>query len=114
LEEVMPVPEEFQLGADSYLFMYAPFLGQVVPIRETLGQYCVHGDNHGSGFIDYDRLLYQFGWYELNNKMMKAAADKYGFILAPPTADWKQIKINMMRYKLGISLAIDLQPVPFP
>ncbi len=113
LERVMPVPEEFQLGADSYLVVHAPFLGQVVPIREILGQYCVHGDNHGAGFIDYNRLLYQFGWYELNNKMMKAAADKYGFILAPPTADWKQIKINMMRYKLGIPLAIDLRPGAF-
>lgn len=109
LEAVMPVPEEFWLGADSYLVTKAPFLGQVIAIEECLGQYRVHGDNYWSGYIQLDRLMNHLEIYQKSNELLVSTAQSYGFTMAPPTEDWKQMKVIMMRYKLGMPIPAEFQ-----
>jgi hypothetical protein len=46
LRAVMPIPEEpWRLCADHYLAVLTPFEGEVLSIRDVLGQYRVHGRN---------------------------------------------------------------------
>lgn len=115
LATMMPVPEEeYRLCADSYLLAQAPFLGRVIIINEPLGQYRVHGDNYWSGRMHFALLLRHLRWHEQYNEMLKAIAGRYGFDLVPPTESWKQMRIAMMRYKLGLPLPVELWQHPFP
>ncbi len=110
LEAMMPVPEEeYRICADSYLLLHAPFLGQVVPIKESLGQYRIHGNNYWAGQMYFDRLMIHLSWYERNNQLLMNLADKYGLKMVPPTKNWNQMKFMMMRYKLGMPLAMQFR-----
>ena len=46
LEQIFPIPESaFRYGADDYLFVLAPLLGEIKSIQQPLGYYRVHGEN---------------------------------------------------------------------
>ena len=48
LERLLPLPEsEWRQAADTSLEIIAPFLGDVVSLRKTLGCYRIHESNHG-------------------------------------------------------------------
>ncbi len=48
LERLLPLPEsQWRQAADTSLEIIAPFLGDVVSIRKTLGCYRIHEANHG-------------------------------------------------------------------
>src|SRR5208337_4373455 len=48
LDRLLPLPEsQWRQAADTSLEIIAPFLGEVVSIRKTLGCYRIHESNHG-------------------------------------------------------------------
>jgi glycosyltransferase involved in cell wall biosynthesis len=48
LQRLLPIPEaQWRQAADTSLEIIAPFLGEVVSIRKTLGCYRIHEANHG-------------------------------------------------------------------
>ncbi len=48
LERLLPLPEsQWRQAADTSLEIIAPFLGDIVSIRKTLGCYRIHESNHG-------------------------------------------------------------------
>ena len=48
LDRLLPLPEsKWRQAADTSLEIIAPFLGDVVSIRKTLGCYRIHESNHG-------------------------------------------------------------------
>jgi glycosyltransferase involved in cell wall biosynthesis len=55
LDRLMPLPESnWRQAADTSLEIIAPFLGDVVSIRKTLGCYRIHESNHGMLGDDLD------------------------------------------------------------
>lgn len=48
LASIMPVPDDFVISADSYLFARCPFLGRYAEIYRSLSCYRVHGKNNYS------------------------------------------------------------------
>ena len=45
LQQLFPIPNQYQLTADDYLKISVPFYGQVVQIAEPLGAYRIHHSN---------------------------------------------------------------------
>ena len=47
LLQLLPMPEkEWRIGADTYLSLLSPFLGEVISLHKALGLYRVHGSNY--------------------------------------------------------------------
>ncbi|MDP8928307.1 MAG: hypothetical protein M3O70_06950, partial [Actinomycetota bacterium] len=64
LQRILPVPELFRTGADTYLFEMAPFFGVIRTIDEPQSLYRVHGGNfHSLMALDY-KLQRQLTYYE--------------------------------------------------
>jgi hypothetical protein len=111
LERLLPLPEaQWRQAADTSLEIIAPFLGEVVSIRKSLGCYRVHEANHGMLGDDLDsRKLRVKVVIDLQREWaLSEFANRAGFTIP---RNWAAREPAHLKYRLA-SLLID--PVHHP
>jgi glycosyltransferase involved in cell wall biosynthesis len=111
LERLLPLPEaQWRQAADTSLEIIAPFLGEVVSIRKSLGCYRIHEANHGMLGEDLDsRKLRVKIVIDLQREWaLSEFANRAGFTIP---RNWAAREPAHLKYRLA-SLLID--PVHHP
>ena len=106
LERLMPLPEsQWRQAADTSLEILAPFLGDVVSLKKTLGYYRVHDSNHGmiSEGLDPRKLRVKIIIDLQRENALREFGSETGFAIAP---GWAALDPAHPKYRLA-SLRID-------
>ena len=106
LERLLPLPEtQWHQAADTSLEILAPFLGDVVSLKQTLGYYRVHDSNHGmiSEGVDPRKLRVKIIIDLQRENALREFGIQAGFALAP---GWAALDPAHPKYRLA-SLRID-------
>jgi glycosyltransferase involved in cell wall biosynthesis len=106
LETLLPLPEAlWRQAADTSLEVIAPFLGDVVSIRKTLGCYRIHESNHGmlGDELDSRKLRVKIVIDLQREWALSEFAGGAGFTIPP---DWAAREPAHVKYRLA-SLRID-------
>jgi glycosyltransferase involved in cell wall biosynthesis len=106
LERLLPLPEaQWRQAADTSLEIVAPFLGDVVSIRKTLGCYRIHESNHGmlGDELDSRKLRVKIVIDLQREWALSEFALGAGFTIPP---DWAAREPAHVKYRLA-SLRID-------
>lgn len=111
LDRILPLPEaEWRQAADTSLEIVAPFLGDVVSIRKTLGCYRIHESNHGmlGDELDARKLRVKIIIDLQREWALSEFASRSGFSIP---RDWAAREPAHLKYRLS-SLRVD--PVHHP
>jgi glycosyltransferase involved in cell wall biosynthesis len=106
LDRIMPLPEsQWRQAADTSLEIIAPFLGDVVSIRKTLGCYRVHEANHGmlGEELDSRKLRVKIIIDLQREWALREFASRSGFTIP---RDWAAREPAHLKYRLA-SLRVD-------
>ena len=106
LDRIMPLPEsQWRQAADTSLEIIAPFLGDVVSIRKTLGCYRVHEANHGmlGEELDSRKLRVKIVIDLQREWALREFASRSGFTIP---RDWAAREPAHLKYRLA-SLRVD-------
>jgi len=106
LERLLPLPEpQWHQAADTSLEIIAPFLGDVVSLKKTLGYYRVHDSNHGmiGEGLDSRKLRVKIIIDLQRENALREFGSHAGFAVAP---GWSALDPAHPKYRLA-SLRID-------
>ena len=106
LDRIMPLSEsQWRQAADTSLEIIAPFLGDVVSIRKTLGCYRVHEANHGmlGQELDSRKLRVKIIIDLQRESALREFASRSGFTIP---RDWAAREPAHLKYRLA-SLRVD-------
>jgi glycosyltransferase involved in cell wall biosynthesis len=106
LDRIMPIPEsQWRQAADTSLEIIAPFLGDVVSIRKTLGCYRIHEANHGmlGDELDSRKLRVKIVIDLQREWALREFACRSGFTVP---RDWAAREPAHLKYRLA-SLRVD-------
>jgi len=106
LDRLLPLPEpQWRQAADTSLEIIAPFLGDVVSLRKTLGCYRVHEANHGmlGDELDSRKLRVKIIIDLQREWALSEFANRSGFTIP---RDWAAREPAHLKYRLA-SLRID-------
>jgi hypothetical protein len=106
LERLLPLPEpQWHQAADTSLEILAPFLGDVVSLKKTLGCYRVHDSNHGmiGDSLDARKLRVKIVIDLQREVALREFGSHAGFAVAP---GWAALDPGHPKYRLA-SLRID-------
>jgi glycosyltransferase involved in cell wall biosynthesis len=114
LDAVLPIDEDrHRIAADNYLFTTTPFYGDVLTLREVLGQYRIHGSNT---WLQNSPNLEKFHSYilcdYLNVGVVVATATRLG-MQVPPEETLALRQIQHIKVRLA-SLRLDPKTHPLP
>lgn len=97
LRRILPMNEKtFRLGADNYLFEFAPFLGLIKTIQEPQSCYRIHGKNYWQTMSFDEKLQFELGFYDHYLPLLSKFCEEIGF-----TVDLQAWKANSWWYKLN-------------
>jgi Glycosyl transferase family 2 len=111
LERLLPIPEpQWHQAADTSLEILAPFLGDVVSLKKTLGCYRVHDSNHGmlGGDLDARKLRVKIVIDLQRENALREFGLRSGFAIA---GGWASLDPGHPKYRLA-SLRVD--PIHHP
>jgi glycosyltransferase involved in cell wall biosynthesis len=106
LDSLMPLPEaQWRQAADTSLEIIAPFLGDVVSIKTTLGGYRIHESNHGmlGDELDSRKVRVKIVIDLQREWALSEFADRSGFTIP---SNWAAREPAHLKYRLA-SLRID-------
>lgn len=106
LERLLPLAEpQWRQAADTSLEIVAPFLGDVVSIRKTLGCYRIHESNHGmlGDELDSRKLRVKIIIDLQREWVLSEFANRSGFTIP---GDWAAREPAHLKYRLA-SLRVD-------
>jgi glycosyltransferase involved in cell wall biosynthesis len=106
LDRILPLPEaQWRQAADTSLEIIAPFLGDVVSIRNTLGRYRIHESNHGmlGEELDSRKLRVKIIIDLQREWALSRFANQSGFTIP---RDWAAREPAHLKYRLA-SLRVD-------
>jgi hypothetical protein len=106
LDRLLPLPEPiWRQAADTSLEIIAPFSGDVVSIRKTLGCYRIHESNHGmlTGDLDARKLRVKIIIDLQREWALREFARESGFTVPP---NWAARDPAHLKYRLA-SLRVD-------
>jgi glycosyltransferase involved in cell wall biosynthesis len=112
LERLMPVPErEWSNEPDVYLWILAPFLGEIVALDGPTGRVRVHDANKWTmTALNADRLLEHMALAARKDALLRARGDELG---TTPPADWLLRDPLHLQARLALlRLAPDRHPFP--
>ena len=112
LERLLPLPDsEWRQAADTALEILAPFLGELVSLRSTLGLYRIHSTNHGAigGDLDARKLRVKLIIDKQREQALIEFAARAGFSVP---ADWVAREPGHLKYRLA-SMRFDPEHHPF-
>lgn len=112
LDDLMPLSEcQWRQAADTSLEIIAPFLGDVVSIRKTLGCYRIHESNHGmlDDELDSRKLRVKFVIDLQREWALSEFASRSGFAIP---RNWAARDPAHLKYRLA-SLRVDPHHHPF-
>lgn len=80
LEQVMPIPDEFNTTADDYLSVLIPFYGNVAAIETSLGAYRIHDSNQWAMSKVTSERFHRFIRHDQQRcKLLKEKGEALGF-----------------------------------
>jgi glycosyltransferase involved in cell wall biosynthesis len=106
LDRILPLPEsQWRQAADTSLEIIAPFLGDVISLRKTLGCYRVHESNHGmlGDELDSRKLRVKIIIDLQREWALSEFASRSGFSIP---RDWAAREPAHLKYRLA-SLRVD-------
>ncbi len=106
LDRLLPLPEsQWRQAADTSLEIIAPFLGEVVSIRKTLGCYRIHESNHGmlGDELDSRKLRVKIIIDLQRERALSEFASRSGFTVP---RNWAAREPAHLKYRLA-SLRVD-------
>lgn len=114
--EIFPIPLEYRISADSYLFTLAPLLGDLGYIPISLGSYRIHNANSFSGIIDVRKLKTEANLYELRKLHLGNCISRLDLLMIKAET-WQDAyiegiiitlaKLDTQRHTLLLSIIID-------
>lgn len=116
LNDIFPIPLEYRISADSYLFTLAPLLGDLGYIPKSLGGYRIHNSNSFSGIVDVKKLKTEANLYELRKLHLKNYISRLSIPMINPET-WRDAyidgiiitlaKLDTQRHSMLLSIITD-------